>query len=65
MKGPLARGWTEIRMDSIFYIYDDDLWEFSTKQAEPITVFGKYHLFAKLSDVKKLAKKLGVKPQKD
>ena len=65
MIGPLARGWTEIMTDSIFYVYEDALWEFTTTQAAPISVYGKYHLFAKLSDVKKLARKHGVKPQKD
>ena len=65
MTGPLARGWTEIRTDSICYVYDDYLWEFTTSQAAPITHYGKYHLFAKLSEVRQLASKLGVKPQKD
>ena len=65
MKGPLARGWSEIRTDSTYYVHGDDLWEFTTAQAAPITHYGKYHLFAKLFEVKRLAKKHGVKPQKD
>jgi len=57
-------GYMNIRDDSIGFCYGDKAWEFPSIAASDLRVPNYWCIYARLSDVKKRARKLGIKPIK-
>lgn len=65
MKEKMAEGWSEIRSDTLHFVEGDNVWVFPTVAAMPITKVYKYHYKAKVSDIRKLARAMKLKPEKN
>ena len=64
MKQKIAEGWSEIMTDTVHFVEGNNVWVLPTIAVMPVTRVYKYHYKAKVSDLRKLAKAMKLKPEK-